>query len=243
MSIKLRCISYTAIISTFILSLCSNAFAQSVELPQSALPNPLIEALTPKQLTVVSEYSLQMNAEGTTWQARVYPSAPIGERIVVSSPRHEDWPKGAEKMLAQYDEEEDGDVWCDTAEDMISRDIQELSSTDLAISYSFRPPINKDDDKADRKFAEAAMGEVEITRVDAFSRWKVNTIRMWLEKPFKPAMIAKIKSLDMRIQCAPSSSGRMYTVESITKVSGKAMGQNFNQDERMQISDIVEVIK
>lgn len=241
MPLKLRSISYTVIASALMMSTGDNALAQSDENPQPSFPEPLAEALTPEISTTVSQYSLQMESEGTTWQARVHPSAPVGERIVVSSPLRDEWPKGSAKMIAQYDEEEDGDIWCDTAEDRMSRDIQELSATDLSRTYSFRPPINKEDDKADRKFAEAAVGEVVITRIGVNSRWKVHTIRMWLEKPFKPVMVAKIKSMDMHIQCAPSPSGRMYTAENITKVTGKAMGQTFNQDERMLISGVVEV--
>ncbi|MGV6820700.1 MAG: hypothetical protein ACWA5T_09425 [Parvularcula sp.] len=206
------------------------------------MPLPLAEAMVPATDTEAVSYHVEMDDEDVTWKAIITPGAPQGERISVLSPPRPEWPKGAGKALDQYDAAADGDIWCDSMDEMVGREIEELSVTPVSASYRFKPLIPEDADKADRKFAEAARGEIHLARADDTARWQVKEMKMWLEKPFKPAIVAKLNSFDLHIACAPDRNGRMYQASTTTNVAGSAMGRRFDETESVRIS-LVETTK
>lgn len=201
------------------------------------LPSELAEAFESPEEAPMPVYVALYETSELSVSASVDPSRPEGERITVLSPREEDWPKGFEKQLASFEAETDGDIWCDTAEEMIGGNVTEVSRSADAISYRFPVAIEDEAEKADKAFAKAAHGEIDITR-EGTSPWYISSIRVRLDKPFKPAMIAKVTKLDIEISCAPASNGRMYQATTETGIEGSALGRAFSENEKMHLRSV-----
>ncbi|MEM9234246.1 MAG: hypothetical protein AAGA69_08415 [Pseudomonadota bacterium] len=203
----------------------------------SPLPAELAEALDSPEDPTLPVYEAVYHAEDIEVVATVDPSRSEGQRINVLSPDREDWPEDFDEALAGFDAESDGDIWCDTMNDMIGGDVQEQARAEGAITYHFRLAVDDPEDKADKAFAKAAHGEIDIARADG-SNWKVSSIRIILDKPFKPAFIAKITEMDIDISCAAAPNGRMYQAATSTRVKGSAFGKRFEESETILLRDV-----
>ncbi|RFB04625.1 hypothetical protein [Parvularcula marina] len=212
-------------------------FALSLLTISAPLPAELSEALESPEDAPLPVYVAAYETSELNVTAKVDPAQPEGQRITVLSPRREDWPKGLEKQLAEFEADTDGDIWCDTAEELIGGDVAEISRDEHSISYRFPMAIEEGGDKADKAFADASHGEVDITRTDDVS-WRVAALRIRLDKPFKPAMVAKVTKLDVDISCSPAANGRMYQARTQTGIEGSAFGRSFSETEVMELRSV-----
>lgn len=202
------------------------------------VPPPLQEAMTPPQPAVeVATYHVVMEQPEVTWKAIIDPREPEGNRITVISPPKTVWPKGSAKGLAAYDADADGNIWCDSIDEMVGESITEEYRSTTDISYMFSLRQKDEATKADLKFAEAARGRVLLMR-DGLGPWRVSHIQVWLEDSFKPNFAARISDLDIEITCAPTPDGRMYQAQTTTRIAGSAMGRHFDKTERVDITSV-----
>ena len=61
---------------------------------------------------------------------------------------------------------------------------------------------------------------------------------MHAPKPFRPALIAKIKQFDLRLGCARAPDGRTFVRSMSADIEGRAMMKSFRQSERREISNL-----
>ena len=91
------------------------------------------------------------------------------------------------------------------------------------------------DDEETAKVYKHLTGRVTVSK-DAPG---ILAFEMFAEKPFKPAMVAKIDSFSMKANCARAPDGRTYIQAFALDISGNAMMQPFSQSERREVTNLV----
>lgn len=205
----------------------------------TASPFPeLAEALTSPDTGPALLYKVLHTEGDTTVEAVVNTTKDAGERIAVLSPPPGQWPDGLDAKIESFETDSDGEIWCDDADDTVGGRIEIVERSPNAIRFRFDPQPGADADKAERKFLARSQGLIDLARADEKTPWRVAGMTIELQKPFKPALVAKVTALKVEIQCAPDATGRMYKAVTTTTVQGSALGQPFGQNSVMRLSDV-----
>lgn len=200
----------------------------------------LTEALTSPEEVVLPSYQLNVRNSEFDLVANVFSHRPNGERIEVLAPLQEDRPDKFDEIIEKYNEKADGDIWCDNVDELIGEVEQRTTISDNQIRFQFKPDFSNAEDKTLSAYGKVAKGEVELIKeqADTNAQWQVKSVRIALERPFKPTMMAKITELNINMECQPDSTGRMYFSRIHTSVKGSALGNSFEQEDIQTISDV-----
>ena len=195
------------------------------------MQNPLQSALVLSADGPVYAYDMIFKTPEITAVGRVDPSAEEGKRITVTSPAPEDWPEEFAEGLAEMDKDVDGNIWCSQFADTIPASATLQEETGTTARYTFTP-IPDPADENDAKIMKHIQGTVVIdTREPAILSYQLTA-----PKPFKPAVVAKIETFDMRVSCARAPDGRTYVQDMSVHVAGSAMMQSFEEKMSRQIT-------
>ncbi|MEL8055831.1 MAG: hypothetical protein AAGK66_06735 [Pseudomonadota bacterium] len=208
-------------------------------LSMAAMADPLLD-----QAKAVSTdgpiYSYEMGlAYGEVdLSATVDPSADEGTRINVISPDKSDWPDDLEDDLARMDENADGDIWCKEFADIVPGDATKLSETDTTAIYAFTPLPDEDADDMQRKVMKKVEAEITLAKQDG----AVLAYQATLPKPYKPAMVAKVNTLNIDVACERAPDGRTYVQSFMFELSGSAMMNDFDEKSTRTITRLIEAV-
>lgn len=197
-------------------------------------PAPLVAALNAASDGPVYAYDMTFESSGVSASGKVDPTQPEGQRITVDSPAREAWPDGFEEDLEELDTDADGDIWCAGFAENVPDAVTLVEETEQTATYTFVPLPGADADGTDRKVMKKLIGEITVDKTDP----AILSFSMTAPKPFKPALIAKIETFDMRIQCARAPDGRTYVEEMNMAVEGSAMGQSFSESAKQAITQL-----
>ncbi|KCZ45718.1 MULTISPECIES: hypothetical protein [unclassified Hyphomonas] len=209
-----------------------------IALPLFALPafaeTPLEAALSAPAEGPAYKFDLKLEGDDLNAEAQVDPSLPEGERLVLISPAADTLEGDAAERYADLKANTSGDkIWCSSFKENIPADAKMISESGEAAVYSFTPLPGDDEETA--KVYKHLTGRVTVSK-DAPG---ILAFEMFAEKPFKPAMVAKIDSFSMKANCARAPDGRTYIQAFALDISGNAMMQPFSQSERREVTNLV----
>ena len=138
------------------------------------------------------------------------------------------------ELLAELNEDIDGDIWCDDHKDNVGGPVTLVSEDDNEAIYTFPANPETAEDKVERKMLERSVVTITIDK----AKKEVSKFHYELQKPFKPAVIAKINEFTMEGSCTSHEFGRPVISDVIVTIAGKAMGQSFNQNTFQTFSGI-----
>ncbi|MEM7494131.1 MAG: hypothetical protein AAF296_12175 [Pseudomonadota bacterium] len=183
-------------------------------------------------------YEMTLAYDDVDLAAFVDPSADEGERITVTSPTKENWPKDLEDDLVRMEANTDGDIWCKEFADVIPEDAVKTDETDTTATYAFTPLPEEDADNMERKVLKKVDAKITLAKDDgAVLAYKAN-----LPKPYKPAMIAKVNTLNIDVSCERAPDGRTYVQSFDFALSGSAMMTDFDEKTTRKITKLVEPV-
>lgn len=195
---------------------------------------PLEAALAAPTEGPAYRFDLNIDSDKLKAEAQVDPSLPEGERLTLVSPAANTLEGEAAERYAQLRENTSGDkIWCASFKENIPADAKMISESGEAAVYSFTPLPG--DDKETAKVYKHLTGRVTVSKQAP----GILAFEMFAEKPFKPAMVAKIDSFSMKVNCARAPDGRTYIQDFAMDVSGNAMMQAFRQSERREVTNLV----
>lgn len=142
----------------------------------------------------------------------------------------EDLKKEADKILQGLRENEDDDIWCDGRYRGIKSGVKLVSETDTDAVFSYQP--TDPEDKEARLVMENSTARVTVDKESRQIRKAVIT----LDKPVKPAPVAKVVSFRMEADCEASSIGRPYLKRMSTSMELSVMFQK-QLDQNIQLID------
>jgi hypothetical protein len=182
-------------------------------------------------------YKFELSIDGDTLKgtAEVDPTRPEGERLTLLSPSEEELSDAGAEMLADLKAKTKGDkIWCSDFAGNIPADAKLISESGEAAVYSFRP-LPGEDDETPAKVYKHLTGRVTVSKETP----SILAFEMFAEKPFKPALAAKVDTFSMKVGCATAPDGRTYMRDFSLDLSGSALMQPFSQTERRQITRLV----
>lgn len=181
-------------------------------------------------------YDIEYKIGDSVMTARIDPSQPEGQRVNVTSPPEAEWDDELRQSIAEMETDSHGDIWCDDIAENVPLEAQLVSETDVEATYRFTPVPDRDAPE-DVKFFNHLNGEVTIDKINP----GIIELKMRASKPFRPAMIARIKSFNLLVSCAQAADGRRYAERVETQISGSAALQKFEEHEIVSISKLTPV--
>jgi hypothetical protein len=168
-------------------------------------------------------------------EAQVDPTLPEGERLTLISPDAGNAGRRSGRNAMQISRPgHSGDkIWCSSFKSNIPADAKMISESGEAAVYSFTPLPG--DDKETAKVYKHLTGRVTVSKEAP----GILAFEMFAEKPFKPAMVAKIDSFSMKANCDHAPDGRTYIQDFALDIRGNAMMQPFSQSERREVTNLV----
>jgi len=209
-----------------------------IALPLLAFPafaeTPLEAALAAPTEGPAYRFDLKFDDDKLKAEAQVDPSLPEGERLTLVSPAADTLEGDAAERYEQLRKNTSGDrIWCSSFNENIPAGAKMISESADAAVYSFTPLPGEDKETA--KIYKHLTGRVTVSK-DAPG---ILAFEMFAEKPFKPAMVAKVDNFSMKVACARAPDGRTYVESLALDVSGNAMMQPFSQSERREVTNLV----
>ncbi|MBD3768783.1 MAG: hypothetical protein IE925_01460 [Rhodobacterales bacterium] len=212
-------------------------------LPLAALPllacpafaeTPLEKALAAPTDGPAYRFDMKIDDDVLKGEAQVDPSRPEGERLTLITPDAGTLEGEAAAKYEKLKQTTSGDkIWCSSFSGNIPADAKMISESGEAAVYSFTPLPG--DDKETAKVYKHLTGRVTVSKEAP----AILSFEMFSDKPFKPAMVARVDSFRMKVDCAPAPDGRTYVRDFTLDLSGNAMMQPFTQSERREITNLV----
>ena len=205
----------------------------------TASADALIEAAQAKaDETPLYAYEMVFSVDGLETQGTIDPSAPVGERIQVTSPSQDSWPDGFAEQITALDERTTGEIWCNDFAEMIPADAERTGETAEGIEFSFTPiPGDEADDMEEKIFKR-----LDASAVIDPDTAGLRSYRMSLPKSFKPNMMARINSFEMAVDCTPGPNGLTHIRTFTFNLAGSALGQDFGQTDQREILRLIEEV-
>lgn len=169
-------------------------------------------------------YDMILEMPDITASGRVDPTAEEGSRISVTSPAKEDWPEDFAKGLAEMEKNVDGDIWCAQFAVNIPSDALLVSEDGKRATYEFKPQPDPDEPD-DAKLMKHLTGKVTIDTVDP----AILGLHLIAPEPFKPAMVAKLNTFEMKVTCSRAPDGRTFIQEMSVHAAGSALMKSFDE--------------
>ena len=205
----------------------------------TASADSLIAAAQAKaDATPLYAYEMTFLIEDTEVQGTIDPSAPVGERIQVTTPAEDSWPDGFAERIAVLDERTTGAIWCNEFAAMVPANAERTGETDAGIEFAFTPVPGDEADDMEEKIFKRLDGRAVIDPDTA----ELLAYRMSLPESFKPNMMARINSFDMTVDCTPGPDGLTHIQTFSMNVAGSALGQDFGQTDRREILRLIEEV-
>lgn len=213
-------------------SLSAILFAAS---PAAFADTPLDKALAAPDEGPAYMFDLHIEDGKLNADTRVNPSLPEGERVSLLAPEVEDLDEEASERLARLQENTTGkDIWCSRLSRNIPDDARLISELGEAAVYAFKPIGTKEDGDMEKVYKHLS-GRVTVSK----EKPGIIAYEVFSEKPFKPAMVARIDTFHMKLNCDYAPDGRTYVKDMDLSVAGSAMMQDFAQTERREVSNLV----
>jgi hypothetical protein len=137
------------------------------------------------------------------------------------------------QMLNQLRQQIDGLSWCASERMGHIANAQVLREDANTATYNFQPTTDSMRGQA-AQYASNLRGEVTLTKANP----DVLGIRISAPRPFSPMLMTNVTRVDVAIVCALAPNGRRYAAQTTTRVSGSALGQNFDQINVQRVTSV-----
>lgn len=184
-------------------------------------------------------YTFDVNMKTKEYEAnfKVDPSAKEGERIEIIGGTLKDLPRPARRAIKEIDKDMDGDIWCGNMNDIVPDKVETLKEDAQSITFGFKP-LPEPDEPEDAKLMKHMRATLTVSKGE---NPQVKEMHMFNEAPFKPVMVAKIDTFNMRISCEVGPDGRSYAAKSTFAITGSAMMQKLEERNSRVISNLKRI--
>ncbi len=218
---RIKLIPLLALSSACVFGQIANADASWPELfKEAAIPKADVTPLSVSYVTEITQIG-DGDWGKLTYKTKSHPQTGITIDV-------ETYPNKGDKedIISELSSDEDADIWCDDYQDIVGGPVELESETDAYAIYSFAANAETAEDKQEKKI----LSKTKVTVIVDKQLKEVTSFNYVLTEPVKPMMIAKINTFDLEGRCTSHDNGRPIVTQISTKVSGKAMGQSFDQD-------------
>ena len=183
-------------------------------------------------------YDLDYNDGIDKFRMTVDQSQPNGKRVTRFTPSLSTLKGDAAKKADKLVKSTAGDIWCSSFAENIPADAKRVSETPASATYSFTPlpGPQKGQIASAYKFLKAT------ATIDK-STGGILAYEMAAPKAFKPAAVAKVEKLSMKVACKAAPDGRTHVASLAFDLRGSAMMRSIDQMEVRKISNLKPLAK
>lgn len=199
--------------------------------------------------------------EPFTAKLLIDPSAAPKERVTILSVSHEEHPDDFKDFIKETTNPETSpedlaeEFWCESGDNELFDD-EDISVDDVTViaeteteaiikpNLSLMAEIMMDSDgdeemsKSERKMMKKMMerldGEFILSKPEA----RLKSLKIWLTRPMKMAVVAKIKEMEITQSCAMAPNGFTYSDSMTMRVKVKALGIGMEQYMDIKVSGL-----
>lgn len=203
-------------------------------LAQASLPALFASAIA-ETISAEAPYSFdtRIESERGVFRYAYNANASGPARIRLLEPAESALDRRGRATLERIREDADGDIWCAGRKLRTARNVAIAREDATSITYSFQPSAEQAGGERSAGIVRHLRGEAVVARESR----DVTAIRIRSAAPFH-ASVARIDTFTMNIRCDPAPNGRRYGAETITHISGSALGQNFNERSVQRVSNL-----
>lgn len=204
----------------------------------SAVPDLLRRALTSPATSALYAYDFEDVSTGdrnTVIRGRIDPSRKKGERVEITffSDAGED-KTDIKRIDERYERNAEGDIFCDAlSEPDVGKVVDKGAAAGLR-TFQFVPTPPRDAEGEMKAIMKKVTAEAVVD--EATATLKAFTAR--LNKPHSIMMVAQVKSMSLRAECAAAPDGRSYALRREMKLEGSGLGRTFATTSVQTISNL-----
>lgn len=174
-------------------------------------PEALKTALTEPENDATYSYNLTTETSGEMLdvflEVFIDPTRPPEERIeILFPPPGTETDDVAEIIQDLKDEPIGGNLWCSGVAESIPKDAVLVDETPDTLVFDFRPVVDKDMPKDERKLYKKLEGQIVIDK----NTMTVQSYRLKNRKHIRMMFVAKIRYYLLEIECELAPNGRSY---------------------------------
>ncbi len=168
-------------------------------------------------------FDLELDTTKQNWRARFEPTASPRLRLV--EPRRDTLANDERRAFDRMAEQMEGVSWC--ASENIGRveNLRLLREDETSATYAFQPTAESIRGDQARRFADRLRGEMTLSKTEP----DVTRVRLYAPQGFSPMPLVRVDRINVVIACQVAPNGRRYAAETVTEVSGSALGQAFDE--------------
>jgi len=212
---------------------------------QSELPEPLRTAIEGNDAVPTFSFDVERTSTDTgedgetrTAYARVNLTAPEFKQITPAHLIDSEQPGSSFSALAGIENAIEDGIWCSglvsTSPD--PDDVEIIAEDSETITYQFRPATAEDADGPEKKIARRSLVTVVVSREDpailSYERHLTKTVTLYV--------VAKIKSVDLSVQCARGPSGNTYAQHMTNAFEATGFGDGGGNRSEMTVTAIYD---
>ncbi len=167
-------------------------------------------------------------------QMTVDQSRPEGERVIAITPDPVTLTGDAARRAERLQARTGGDIWCSRFMVNIPASARRISEAADRATYRFTPQPGPDEDGDIAR----AYRHLEGTAILDSATGHILNFTLIAPKPFKPAVVAKVDTFSMDVDCAAAPDGRTHIETFRLDLNGSAMMQAFSQTEARRVSNL-----
>ncbi len=231
-----RCATWLAVLVFTSGSWTSRAAAeQQTALASSVLALAFSAAEAEPTAVAVHSYELDYRSDNVALTAHVYPRDAAGARLkVLSEELLADADADAlERVRADLETAAERGFWCSQLLRSVPSDARQIRSSEESVVYEFDPQPTGDRNDS---FVANLVGEISINPHSG----AVQRFRLSAPKPFRQALVAKIKEFDLTTHCSPGPDGRYFASDFVMSIRGSAAFREFSDDVRRTLKILPE---
>lgn len=225
-----------------VVTACTALTAASLHAPVSAqsagVPDLLRRALTSPAAATLYAYDFEDVSTGdrnTVVRGRVDPSKKKGERVEITFfSNTDDDDSDAKRIDERYERNADGDIFCDALSEADVGNVVDKGAGANGRVFQFVPKPPKDAEGEMKAIMRKVSAEAVVD--EATATLKAFTAR--LTKPHSVMMVAQVKSMSLRADCAAAPDGRSYASRRELSLSGSGLGRSFATTTVQTISNL-----
>lgn len=169
----------------------------------------------------VYSYRMAFSTSRVSMEADVEPWRAEGKRLHVLSSSADD-EDDLERAIEEADKTAARGYWCGEVLLGVGNDARRFANDARSVSYRFQPqPTGSRNDS----ILEHLTGEVRINRATA----GVEYYRLHAPNPFRQALVAKINTFSITMECSPTPGGPYFAHNFAMSLSGSAAFRKFDE--------------
>ena len=174
-------------------------------------------------------------------EALVDTSRPREERVEILFPASGSETGSVAEMIQTIKNDPPGStpdgIWCSSESESIPKDVTLVDETADTLVFSYRPKVNNDMKKHERKITKKLKGHIAIDK----NTMTVQSFGTKNRKPIRVAIVALIRTFQFETKCEIAPNGHSYRANQVLTMEVGVLGKRTVRTDTVSIFDLTQI--